>query len=223
MQVVTFEDLDRVPAFSPVEALTVCRRLMRTGADRCPHNKGMEGNCGHLAACCYGFSALGFNDASSAWFGAPRKYKRRGLDKMVKAPAGALVWWTGGSNGFGHVGISDGQGNILATDLPNTNRMGRFPIDQVTERFALVEPAGWTPPFFGSAASDNRRPPKLPGHVEDSTHQRIAKRLIESQQDVIASARRGLLKDPSPQQEQAYRDLIHQARLEIRRVKDVMK
>jgi len=89
MQVVTFEDLDRVPAFSPVEALTVCRRLMRTGADRCPHNKGMEGNCGHLAACCYGFSALGFNDASSAWFGAPRKYKRRGLDKMVKAPAGA--------------------------------------------------------------------------------------------------------------------------------------
>jgi len=59
------------------------------------------------------------------------------------------VWWTGGSNGFGHVGISDGQGNILATDLPNTNRMGRFPIDQVAERFTLVEPAGWTPPFFG--------------------------------------------------------------------------
>jgi hypothetical protein len=222
MKVVVFETLDRVPAFSPVEALTVCKRLMSTGTDRCPHNKVMEGNCGHLAACCYGFSALGFNDAASAWFGAPRKYKRRGLDKMVEAPAGALVFWTKGSKGFGHVGISDGRGNILATDLPTTSRMGRFPIEKVTDRFTLCEPAGWTPPFFGNAASDNRRPPKLPGHVEDSAHQRIAKRLIESQQDVIASARRGLLKNPSQQQETTYRDVIRQARLEIRRLRDLV-
>ena len=220
MKVVAFENLDRVPAFSPVEALTVCKRLMRTGADRCPHNRGMEGNCGHLVACCYGFSALGFNDAASAWFGSPRKYKRRGLDAMLEAPAGALVFWTKGSEGFGHVGISDGRGNILGTDLPERNRMGKFPIDKVTDRFTLVEAAGWTPPFFGNAPADNRRPPKLPGHVEDSAHQRIAKRLVEAHQDVIASARRGLLKDPSPQQEQAYRDIVQRARLEIRRVRD---
>ena len=223
MKVVTFEDLDRVPVFSPVEALTVCKRLMSTGADRCPHNKGMEGNCGHLVACCYGFSALGFTSAASAWFGAPSKYKRHGLDRMVESPAGALVFWTKGSQGFGHVGISDGRGNILATDLPNTNRMGRFPIDQVTDRFTLVEPAGFTPPFFGNAPADNRRPPKLPGHAEDAAHERIAKRLIESQQDMIAAARRGLLKDPSPQQEQAYRDIIQEIRLEIRRVRDRLK
>ena len=223
MKVVTFKDLDRVPTFTPVEALTVCKRLMDTGADRCPHNKGMEGNCGHLVACCYGFSALGFHDAASAWFGAPDKYKRRGLDRMVNAPAGALVFWTKGSQGFGHVGISDGKGNILATDLPTTNRMGRFPIDKVTDRFTQVEPAGFTPPFFGNAASDNRRPPKLPGHVEDTAHQRIAKRLIEAQQDVIASAKKGLMKNPSPQQEHILRDMIAQARAEIRHAKELLK
>ncbi|MGH8938501.1 MAG: hypothetical protein ACRDV2_04045 [Actinomycetes bacterium] len=42
-------------------------------------------------------------------------------------------------------------------------------------------------------------------------------------EDVIASARRGLLKNPSPQQEEAYRDFIDQARVEIRRVRDLMK
>lgn len=223
MKVVAFADLDRAPAFTPLEALTVCKRLMSTDADRCPHNKQMLGNCGHLAACCYGFSALGFNDAASAWHGAPRKYKRRGLEKMIEAPAGALLWWTGGSKGFGHVGISDGKGNILATDLPNENRMGRFAIDRVTDRFTKLEPAGWTPPFFGGAAGDNRRPPKLPGHVEDAAHERVAKRLVEAQQDVIASARRGLLKGPSPKQEQAYRDFIAQAREEIRRAKQLLK
>jgi hypothetical protein len=223
MRVVAFEELDRVPAFTPLEALTVCKRLMTTGADRCPHNRPMLGNCGHLAACCYGFSALGFHDAAAAWFGAPRKYKRRGLDKMVEAPAGAVVWWTKGSQGFGHVGISDGKGNILATDLPTENRMGRFPIDRVTDRFTQLEPAGWTPPFFGNAGSDNRRPPKLPGHVEDAAHERVAKRLIEAQQDVIASAKRGLLNDPSPQQERAYRDFISQARAEIRRARELLK
>ena len=222
MRVVAFKDLDRVPTFSPVEALTVCKRLSKTGADRCPHNRTLEGNCGHLAACCYGFSALGFTSAASAWRGAPPKYRRRGLDKMVKAPAGALVFWTGGSKEFGHVGISDGKGNIFGTDLPDTNRMGRFPIEKVTDRFTLCEPAGWTLPFFGAAPSDNRRPPKLPGHVEDSPHKRIAKRLIESQQDVIASARRGLMKDPSPKLEQVYRDVIRQARLEIQRVRDLV-
>jgi hypothetical protein len=223
MKVVASEGLDRVPTFSPVEALTVCKRLMRTGADRCPHNKGMEGNCGHLAACCYGFSALGFTSAASAWFGAPKKYKRRGLDKMVQAPAGALVFWTGGSEKFGHVGISDGKGNILATDLPTTNRMGRFPIAQVTDRFTRLEPAGWTPPFFGNAPADNRRPPKLPGHVEDQAHERIAKRLLESQQDIIAAARRGLQHDPSPQQKEAYNDVIEETRREIRRIRDRLK
>jgi hypothetical protein len=183
----------------------------------------MEGNCGHLVACCYGFSALGFTSAASAWFGAPSKYKRRGLDRMVEAPAGALVFWTKGSQGFGHVGISDGKGNTLATDLPNTNRMGRFPIAQVTDRFTLVEPAGFTPPFFGNAPADNRRPPKLPGHADDEAHERIAKRLIESQQDIIASARRGLLKNPSPQQEEAYTEIIEQTRREIRRIRDQLK
>jgi hypothetical protein len=46
---------------------------------------------------------------------------------------------------------------------------------------------------------------------------------FESQQDIIASARRGLLKNPSPQQEQAYREIIEQTRIEIRRVRDQLK
>lgn len=221
MKLVATEGLDRMPAFTPVEALVICKRMTENGAKQCPHGNGMHRACGHLVACNYGFAALGFQTAASAWFGAPKKVKRHGLDKMLAAPAGALVFWTQGSlpDKAGHVGIADGKGNIFGTDLPDDSRFGRFPIEKVTDRFTLLEPVGWTFPFFGNAPSDNRRPPKLPGKAEDLAHERIAKRLIESAQDVIASAKRGLMLNPPPEFERAYRDLIKQAKQEIARVR----
>lgn len=222
MKVVATKFLDREPPFSPVEALVICKRMSENGIRVCPHNKGLEGRCGHLVACNYGYSALGFETAADGWRGAPRKYRRESMDKMKEAPAGALVWWTGGSEGAGHVGISDGKGRIFGTDLPDTGRLGRFPIDKVTDEFTLLVPAGWTFPHFGMAAGDNRRPPKLPDKADDLPHERIAKRLIEAAQDVIASAKRGLTFDPTPELEKAYRDLIKQARKDIARARALL-
>jgi hypothetical protein len=224
MKVVAFSFLDRPPIFTPLEALAVCKLMVKNDPATCPHGKKVHRGCGHFTACNYGFGALGFNFAADAWRGAPKKLKHHGLDKMVQAPAGALVFWTGGSapDHAGHVGIADGKGNIFGTDLPDTNHFGRFPIDQVTDRFTEAVPAGWTFPFFPAASNDNRHPPKLPNSHEDTAHQRITKKLIEDAQDTIAAAKRGLTHDPSPELEAAYHRAITEAKQQIARIRGLV-
>jgi hypothetical protein len=215
MKVVAFKFLDRRPLFTPLEALAVCKQMVKTDPDTCPHGKPVIGQCGHFTACNYGFLNLGCN-AIDGWKGAPKKYRHHGIDKMKQAPAGALVFWSGGSEGFGHVGISDGKGHIFGTDLPTTNHFGKFAIDQVVAAFGNQhEPAGWTFPYFPLAGSDDRHPPKLSDHVE-TAQERVMKRLIAAAQDVIAAAKRGLAHDPSPELKAAYRSAIKQAREQIK-------
>lgn len=60
----------------------------------------------------------GARSASIAWSEAD--YKHAG-DR--NPPAGALVYWTGGSKGFGHAAISDGKGNIYTTHVGGRVRL----------------------------------------------------------------------------------------------------
>jgi hypothetical protein len=223
MKVVAFSFLDRPPIFTPLEALAVCKLMIKNDPASCPHGTKVNGGCGHFTACNYGFANLGAHRAVDAWRAMPKKYKHHGLDQMLKAPAGALVFWTGGSAPLhaGHVGIADGKGNIYGTDLPDTNHFGRFPIEQVPDRFPLDIPAGWTFPFF-VGGKDTRHPPKLPNSREDTAHERIVKQLIKDAQDAIAAAKRGLTHDPSPELEAAYRRAISEAKQQIARIQDLV-
>jgi len=147
------------PFFSPVEALRLSRRMMRERVQVCPHHMnppddGLGGMCAHIVACNYGYLTCGFDDAISMWRGIPDKYRRHGIAKMRTAPAGALLFWEGGSDLHGHVAISDGTGNVLSTDLPDPGFMGRVRVDDV---FPAQEPKGWTFPFFELAPIDHAR------------------------------------------------------------------
>lgn len=216
MKVVAFKFLDKRPIFTPLEALAVCKLMIKNDVSTCPHGKPVNGQCGHFTACNYGFANLGC-DAFAAWKITPTKYRRHGIDKMVDSPAGALLFWSGGTHGFGHVGISDGKGRLFGTDLPNMNHYGRVQIDQVVALFGHVhEPAGWTFPFFAAAGSDNRHPPKLSASHEVSAQERVVQRLINAAQDAIAAAKKGLAHDPSPELGVAYRAALKQARTQLR-------
>ena len=218
---VKFEFLSRQPLFTPVEALHTAHQLATDRAVKCPHGIVIFNHCGHLIACNYGFSHLGVLTASGAWKGMPKKYKRPGLDKMLKAPAGALLFWTGGSDGDGHTGIADGLGNILANDLPDTNVFGRFPVAEVTNRFTQLIPAGWAFPFFELATRDDRDPPGVAG--QPSRTVRLLDELIAAEHDAIAAAKKAILALPSPGDDAMLQRIVAESREHINVAKSLQQ
>lgn len=216
MKVVAHEFLPRPPAFTPLQALAMCQQMVRDDPAECPHGKDMFRGCAHMTACNYGFANYGVLFAVDLWQTMKPSYKHHGLDKMKEAPAGALLFWTGGSapDHAGHVGIADGKGNIYGTDLPEERHFGKVRIEEVSANFTLDVPAGWTFPYFQLAKMDNRPAPDITP-TDDSAHRRVVKRLIAAEHDVIAAAKRGLGHEPVPELEAAYRKAIQQARARI--------
>lgn len=100
-------------------------------------------------------SAL-YSDASTGWRNTD--YRHPG-DK--NAPVGAMLWWTGGPDGFGHVAISDGGGFCISTDWKDGYQAGylnRAHVDEITTRWGL--------PFQGWSEDINEKriwfPPTIP-------------------------------------------------------------
>ena len=215
-KVVAIDFLSTPPRFTPLEALTICRRMVDTKATECRHGSTVLAACGHLSSCHYGFAHLGYTDPVSAWHNMTPKYRHHGLDTMVAAPAGAVLFWKGGSHGHGHTGLADGKGNLLSNDFPVSGQFGRFPIDQVdAHKNAATDlvPLGWTFPFFKLAVSDRQAPPVVAGHPKREEH--VADLIIMSQQDVIAAARKALHVATDPAAKKAYRRIIAASREQI--------
>lgn len=72
----------------------------------------------------------GTRDAATAWANA--RYKRSGTP-----PRGFPVYWTGGSRGFGHIAVSDGDGWCWTTDYRREGRIDRVPIASITRNWGL--------------------------------------------------------------------------------------
>ncbi|HEX4699002.1 MAG TPA: hypothetical protein VH857_06545 [Actinomycetes bacterium] len=215
-KVVAVDFLSRPPRFSPLEALTICRQMVDKKAGKCRHGATVFEACGHLSACHYGFVHLGYNDPVSAWHNMTPKYRHHGLEKMMEAPAGAVLFWKGGSAGHGHTGLADGKGNLFSNDFPVSGEFARFPIDQVaahSNAASPLVPLGWTFPFFKMAVSDRQDPPLVTGHSRREEH--IVDLIIMSQQDVIAAARKALHVRKSPADQKAYRRIITASRKQI--------
>jgi hypothetical protein len=135
---------------------------------------------------------------------------------MLEAPAGAVLFWKGGSKGHGHTGLADGKGNLFSNDFPVSGQFARFPIDQVATHSnpaAPLVPLGWTFPFFKMAQSDRQDPPAIGGHAKREEH--IVDLIIMSQQDVIAAARKALHVRTDPAAKKAYRRIIAASRKQI--------
>jgi hypothetical protein len=108
--------------------------------DRSGNGVAWLGHCAHSVACAYKKSASGWN-ASQGWFTTPEKYRRTGR-KSKTPPRGALVFWAGGSQGYGHVAVANGRGKVWGVDLPDSGHIGLIPIDEVARRWGLKY-LGW--------------------------------------------------------------------------------
>ncbi len=148
--------LPRVPRFTARQAVEACR--LRLGKTGCMHYDDSLGMCLHNAACVYGYRSSGVHDAALQWRLIPAKYKHTGIAAMRTAPAGALVFWTGGRLGYGHIGVADGFGNFFGTDLPTSNEFGRADVDRPKARWGLT-PVGWTLPFFEFGIAGTHKAP----------------------------------------------------------------
>lgn len=111
-------------------AVAFMRKQTNSKTYRCPvkwhDDKGQGvpwlGHCAHSVACAHGRSFSGWN-AIDGWTQTPSKYRHSGKNRL-DPPRGALVFWAGGSHGYGHVGISNGRGRFYGVDLPVSGRIG---------------------------------------------------------------------------------------------------
>jgi len=110
-----------------------------------------EGNCLGSVRDAYGSPATGGSAATA--FAATKS--RGGV--YDTPPLGALLWWTGGTHGYGHVGISNGEGYVWNTDFgPNgyvgDGRIRLIPIAAVNKYSnpnAPLKYVGWSADLDG--------------------------------------------------------------------------
>lgn len=117
------------------EAIAYCASHLTTTPDGCQ----ME------CRTAYGVPSNGTPSAAADWKAS--KYKHATTDPMA-IPRGALVRWTGGSHGYGHVAIAVGNGMCWSTDLPVRGRRGLVAIDSVHKAWGLSL-VGWTEDIDG--------------------------------------------------------------------------
>jgi hypothetical protein len=97
--------------------------------------------CNFVWNCIAAPHSFGLADANAAW---NRSTQRRG---GTNAPAGAPVYWAGGSHG--HIAISVGGGRVRSTDWPAKGKVGEVGIDQMTQAWHLAY-RGWSTDFAGT-------------------------------------------------------------------------
>lgn len=125
------------------KAIAYLRDHHRRRSLTCRHGTPWHYHCAHSVACAYGKLASGW-DAYQGFVLTPPKYRRDGR-KRYYAPRGALVFWKGGSQGYGHVGISNGRGRFWGVDLPESFHVGLAEIRDVEEKWGMRY-VGWVWP-----------------------------------------------------------------------------
>lgn len=88
---------------------------------------------------CFNVGAY-YPSASRAWYGAAHKHPTTDGNKV---PRGVPYFWTGGSQGFGHIVISAGGGLCWSTDINVRGGVSLVRINDITRRWGQ-NPAGWT-------------------------------------------------------------------------------
>lgn len=101
------------------------------------HNQSVNGPAYPLGMCLratrrlYDVPAV-YSDAAAAW-----SHTRHRIPIGAGAPAGALVWWTGGSHGHGHVALVTGDGYCWSVDIRRPGYFDRVPISAITREWGL--------------------------------------------------------------------------------------
>ena len=121
---------------------------MTTAAQAIAKARGVKswavGMCDNFVANMYGFSSSGYGTAVKNWQATPGSMKHPG---DWNAPAGALMFWGGGSTGAGHVAISLGNGSIISTDATGPGVVGQISARTPTDKWGHPY-LGWAFPYF---------------------------------------------------------------------------
>jgi hypothetical protein len=117
------------------------------------------------------------------WADIPAKYpdavtsgKHAGPLKKTEPPRGAVLYWSGGSRGHGHVALSLGHGQVRSTDWPAPGRVGTTTERNITRDWNLTY-MGWsweindvTIPHQEPKPPEPPKPPAGPHAVLNVTH-----------------------------------------------------
>jgi len=98
-----------------------------------------EGKCLVFVRTMFGVAARD-PSAAAAWQRAQFKHPVR---SGAQTPRGAPVYWTGGSEGNGHIAIATGNGNCWSSDAGGSGIVAKVNIDELTERWSALEFQGW--------------------------------------------------------------------------------
>lgn len=102
------------------------------------------GMCGQFCAVMFGYGASGYRNAVTQWAETPTVLRRPGDSA---APAGALLYWSGGSAGHGHVAVSAGHGTCWSIDISGTGTVSRVPVGRIRHQWGLPY-LGWAYPYI---------------------------------------------------------------------------
>lgn len=111
----------------------------------------------------------GSADATTAW----GRTRHRGIGR---APRGAIVWWTGGTGGHGHVAISDGAGWCWSVDIRRSGFWDRVPVAEIASSWPALRYVGWSEDIDGVRVIE-LDPPTPPAPFTPTRVQR-ARRLL---------------------------------------------
>lgn len=103
-----------------------------------------QGMCGQFCAAMYGYGFSGYRDAVVQWQQIPAGLKSPG---RTDEPPGALVFWSGGSQGHGHVAIAVGDGSCWSIDIAGPGTVSRAPVRSISQSWGLPY-LGWSVPYF---------------------------------------------------------------------------
>ncbi len=85
------------------------------------------GMCKQQTRLAYAVPSDGSGSATEAW----RRTDHRLSVAGDQAPRGALLWWTGGGLGYGHVAIADGKGGVWSVDVKRDGYWDHVPFAQI--------------------------------------------------------------------------------------------
>lgn len=127
--------------------------------DKAGRAVGATGWCKRETRLAYAVESDGSATAAESWARNPEKH----TDGSTP-PRGAILYWTGGSEGEGHAAITeDDRGRIRTVDLPVGGRWGTMSSRADLERhFSKLRYAGWSPYIDGVRVIPTPKPKPKP-------------------------------------------------------------
>lgn len=155
------------------------------------------GYCLQWSRECADIAAL-YPDAATAWRYAIHRHKG---DR--KPPRGAMVYWLGGSSGYGHIAVSVGDGRIRSTDAGGAGHVATVDVGWPESHWGLPY-AGW---------ADNVNDVIVPGvgdegdEMNDQDWQRMENLIRSVWDDQMTVTQPGTGDDTAKSRQQVLREL----------------